>query len=456
MSNKIFLISEMKNLRDILSGEEESRGVGNPSSRSISFWNMLHVFWILVVCAFSISVLLLIPRHNSIMLPEYWFEANFPAAMGMLLFTLRIVLDFFILTENQEVISISYFLKILFGLLFSWVATHCICYAYWSVYLSYNHPIPFLGLICYLAINLMSGVAILIFVYSGNNCKDNFRGKKKYVILYELRKIVVTFFTGLLRMIFRRLADSDAQCVVSILIPIVKWCNKSIVLKLVHKMVGTENEKANVLVGIGINVGYGLFVATQLANARNSTVFCIVAIDFLIQLKMSWRIIQLNKSIGVHDDPSLQTEKKKETAKLASAELCEGLTPLVYAISFAMAYYGPNSQLINHVGIGIWGAIAVQDVNRTFIVLFVMFAIDVMSVLLNALIIWISTKVNLFQEFCAFLNKYWYIMAIKLATLSYDYFFSNDINYGLDWTGKFCWTRGNATLSLNCTSTDLQ
>ena len=263
-----------------------------------------------------------------------------------------------------------------------------------------------------------------------------------------------TFFTTLIIMVFRKLADSDAQCAVSILIPIAKWFNKSLMLMLVHKMVGTENERANVLVGISMNVSYGLFVATQLANARNATVFCIVVFEFLTQLKMSCRIIQLNKSIGVHNDPRLQKEREKETVKLASAELCEGLTPLVYAICFAMAYYGPNSQLINHVGIGIWGANAVQDANRTFIMLFVMFAIDVMSVLLNVLIIRITTKVDLIQEFCAFLCKYWYILAIKLASLSYDYFFSNDINYGLDYTGKFCWTRGNVTLSLNCSSKD--
>ena len=65
--------------------------------------------------------------------------------------------------------------------------------------------------------------------------------------------------------------------------------------------------------------------------------------------------------------------------KLVLAELCEGLTPLAYAISFSMAYYGPNAELLGNIKSDYWHYEAVQDVSWTFLVLLGYFQLTLSS-----------------------------------------------------------------------------
>ena len=47
--------------------------------------------------------------------------------------------------------------------------------------------------------------------------------------------------------------------------------------------------------------------------------------------------------------------------KLALAEIIEGVTPIYYAIWFAMAYYGPNGTIIGNVKSNLLGYSQVDD-----------------------------------------------------------------------------------------------
>ena len=140
---------------------------------------------------------------------------------------------------------------------------------------------------------------------------------------------------------------------------------------------------------------------------------------------------------------------------VVGAGVVVGLVFLAYALCSAMSYYGPNAKLTNGVGIGIWGHDAIVDVNKTFLVSFGLFVIDVMSFCLNAIINWVYCNVNLFAEVCIVLQKYWYIMALHLANDTVLYFLENDINFALDWSLRFCWVTNNESLKSPCNSTDM-
>ena len=122
---------------------------------------------------------------------------------------------------------------------------------------------------------------------------------------------------------------------------------------------------------------------------------------------------------------------------------------LVYSICFAMSYYGPNADITGNVGIEIWSYKAVEDGRKTLLILFGLFVIDLFSVLLNAKIIWIHCKINIFQELSSIFHKYWYIISTHLILRACIYFISNDINLGLDWTFEFCWIESKRP-DVNC------
>ena len=43
-------------------------------SKNFSYWNAFYALAILVVCTLATAIVTLIPRHNTIFYPEYWYE----------------------------------------------------------------------------------------------------------------------------------------------------------------------------------------------------------------------------------------------------------------------------------------------------------------------------------------------------------------------------------------------
>ena len=120
--------------------------------------------------------------------------------------------------------------------------------------------------------------------------------------------------------------------------------------------------------------------------------------------------------------------KQKAVQKLLLAELTEGLIPLAYAIGFAMAYYGPNGHLFGYVRNEDQQLKNVDETIMTFTVMLGLFAIDLICLLLNSTIVWKCSNVNLFDEFCTIMQKYWHLMAVKIIFSIYVNFFTLDVN----------------------------
>ena len=134
--------------------------------------------------------------------------------------------------------------------------------------------------------------------------------------------------------------------------------------------------------------------------------------------------------------------------KLVLAELCEGLVPLAYVVSLAMVYNGPNSELLGYGENNFWPVKIVKDVSWTFQLMLGLFLMDIVSLLLNSSIIWTFCKVNLFKELSYALQKYWYILAVKMVNDVWWHFCATDVNFTYDTSGQFIWIK-NFNLTSN-------
>ena len=409
----------------------------------ISYINGLHVFTILINCGLAMSILALIPRHNSVENPTYWFEIILPAGFEIFFSATILILDLSILMDRETMISPWMYLKVISTYLLSWIIPFCSCYFLWTAILHYNHPMPFVGLICKLSSSIVAIVTTPIFVLSGHFGKREFKRKSNNFFSYQLLWFVDGIVKDLLSRVFSQLRETDAQCLVAILIPIAKRSTHLVVSKVIKQMVGSENERANVLLAVTVNVSYGLFTSIVLIGGRSATIICMVVGEFLIQLSMTYQVVKLHKKVAAFDQSWV--EKSKAVMRLLLAELNEGLIPLAYAISFSLAYYGPNGHLIGHVRNDSWNYIPVKDASWTFIAMLGLFAVDSMCLFLNSAIAWIFCKINLFDKFCIVMQKYWHIIALKIISVIYQYYFFLDVNLAFDKTLKFDWITSNET-----------
>ena len=102
---------------------------------------------------------------------------------------------------------------------------------------------------------------------------------------------------------------------------------------------------------------------------------------------------------------------------LILTERCEIVVPLLYILTFLMAYYGPNSELIGNVKLTIWQYQAVKDINKFLENVFFLFAIDLLGGVVNGLLLWTTCQINCFKTLKNMQKEFWHILGFQEALL---------------------------------------
>ena len=99
---------------------------------------------------FFTSLLLLIPQHNAIEQPKFWYEVILIFMLGfpfhLVFSTLQICVIVF---KIPSLVSFQTILRLFFSCLLGFVVPYCTCYFIWTLCLGYNHPLPFIGFSVY-------------------------------------------------------------------------------------------------------------------------------------------------------------------------------------------------------------------------------------------------------------------------------------------------------------------
>ena len=116
----------------------------------VSYWNGLHIFTCLIICIAYTCLLLVIPQHDVIKEPKYWYELIFIYTSAIPLYgvlgTLQeCSINFGIDSMLTATCSVHLFLASAIG----FVVPYCLCYLVLTIWLDYNPPIPFAVLCCY-------------------------------------------------------------------------------------------------------------------------------------------------------------------------------------------------------------------------------------------------------------------------------------------------------------------
>ena len=438
-----------------IQAEEDS---GKPKNRyskkkNFTYSYAFHIITILLFCAILEIPLLWIPRTNSIVYQSYWLEFNLPLVFWMILMAGNDLLNLIIWSKEDALRSVFVLFRLYTLYTMAWIIPYIFGHWIWCTYLGYYHPIPYLGFNL-IIVQIVFMVGIWFVLPLELLSKPDFRTKLKIYTLYFLWTLIIMIQNEILAFLFKNL-PADWQWIMAFLIPSLREVDKWIRTKMVNKMAGTQDESARVLLGIAINLFYSLFVAIRFVGAEKETAFLIMTVDFVLHLRMTLQTIRICNTVTNQDDESHALERRKSITKLVLAELTEGIVPMAYAITFAMAYYGPNASILGNVKNDYWGYEKVDDIDHTFLMLFILFAVDTVSVLFNALLLWKSVNVNLFKEICLTLGKYWFFFATKLSMLLLSNFASNDINLGMDATFKFEWITKSGRARLLYNSTEL-
>ena len=426
-----------------LNGEAESpRKASSIQGNEVSYWNLLHLITILGASTLALMPQMLIPRHHPIFYSEYWLEGMVFPLIASCTSTMKSMVDYVAFTNEKSLLKLGILLRIFLCRMLPFVMCLSISRFSWTTFTEFQHPMPLTGTFVFLGawITYLCCLRFGVMFPSELRTNKEFRKKIRATLFYELWWFVMNIQKDVLSWAFKSI-PVNFQFIFALLIPFLKDLNKRILSKLVLKMAGKDNEMASALLAIDFNLHYAFFIAIRLNGAETETVVSIIIVDMLMHLWITRQIVRINRINTTKIEENLLVDKAKEKVvmKLVMAELIEGTVPLAYAIGFTMAFFGPNGMLIGNVLADIWTYVKVDDVKGLYIIQFVLFGVDCLSVILNGIILAKFGNVNLLQEFCKALKKCWMILAIVLAHNIAGYFALNDLNSANDMTNEFEW-----------------
>ena len=135
--------------------------------KNVSYWNSLYIFGILMACFLNAAILFLIPRKNSILYPEFWYETLIYFVIGVLSrLSASHIVELFTFTRVQDLVTRSHYLKVFSTCSLSFAIPYCMSYVIWTLWLENNHPLPHLGTFALLGDISINIVAFWFFLVS--------------------------------------------------------------------------------------------------------------------------------------------------------------------------------------------------------------------------------------------------------------------------------------------------
>ena len=371
---------------------------------------------ILMSASFSSTLL---PVHNVLINPEYWYEIVFSSCSTPFFIAccgtigaeavmnpfkkgkLPVIIDLFVTYKIAETLGYS------------------IVHLIWTGYLEYFEPFPYrfslVHKICFVAL-------LLRFKYlipHHGHMDQIIRSKIKWYACWGLWLLLM----GIQLLFYLRLFDlipRNMHWLIALIAPLSKEVNDRVTDILIVKAALPENLiEAKFMTKITNNLFYSLWLALSITKASRATEFILLGVNFLIDMALCFKIIRFDKKVFPFDrkEESIQASKKLAITELILNEIIEVMVPLALIGSFLAAYFGPNKEIIGLVGCTVWNFEKIEDLYSFIMPVIEMALLDSGSVILAGCLLRKFCGINIFQEYCKAIKKYWMHLAFHGGSL---------------------------------------
>lgn len=358
----------------------------------------------------------LIPAHDLIQYPEYWYEIlfhgllqntalySYMSVLAASLFNLRYII------QQKNVFSILFIGNItcLLLLVFS--------YFYWTNISGYHFPIPHLGFTLTTIMVFSSHVVIWRKFPSEWRREKEFRKRMIFYLLYFL----YTAILGILYQIMAeriRLTNVNYQPIAALALPVTREISVWIGMKFLKKFCSGDERGAQLFLQYTLSARHAIVVGSFILSIPNESVsLVLMGADFLINVLLCLWIVWTKKkhTNKIHEQINLLQE-------LAIAELTEFHAPLSLIMTIVLAFFGPNAAILGNISNDYWQYEAIKDINEYLASLGLFFLIEFSCAVVTAIILWLTSRINLCKAFVQlqeeFGKSYCVVLSYMLMTV---------------------------------------
>ena len=381
------------------------------------------VKWLMVVVTLfgSFSSITLIPYHNAIKFPEYCHEVLIPAVFGLY----PCVVPFYLIQcstilEYPPLRSPKLIFSMFITTVTAGVLTYIIAYLLWSVYLGYNPPMPlFVYPLAYVSMCTLFTRIWHQFPRYLRKAPD-FRKRLKAYYCYVLWVATFTLqFMVIQKMCVFLERYPQIQWVIAIVLTVAKKLSGRVLNYLICKAAGSKTNKAKEIAKLQVELAFSLTIVIIIGSkATEVTTYSILGLSFLLNIILCINIIRLHRKIADANNELLNVRNKTKSemiGELILNETVEFVVPMLFMITFAIAFYGPNATIIGNVRNDYWQYQKVDDIKQYLTGAFKMTLIDALSGVMSLILLRVFCNLNGLNLYINVFRKYGLLLAFNIT-----------------------------------------
>ena len=342
--------------------EQEDNQPQQPKEiHKISYWNGLYALVILGWCVASTCTVTIIPVHDILEYPEFWWESIFLGTVPVILlaatvpFAMCVYVVFGEEFFNSKLHPLLYFTASYLG----WnICSFCI-YIWWTEHIGYNFPMP--GYIVYSgAIGIVSMYMAFWFGFAGElRSQEEVRTRLTSFIIFLAITLTIPYQQALLDHLFTALKHYEdengiqVQWLIAFVIPISRAFYEWALPKSFETAAGHYNDAVTFYLDTSIGCCYALYVTVRLVHATDFVEYMMFGVEFFINLfnalQLIWMHYKVQGNMTTAEIAKWNNKKQTILRNLVTMETIDVLIPLAYSICYATAYYGPNAGIMRMV-----------------------------------------------------------------------------------------------------------
>ena len=386
----------------------------------------IHIFYgplalaILTLGCFSTTLL---PVHNVITNPEYWYEIIFSSTSVFFhmaccsTIAAECTVNPFNKTKFRIIPDLFLTMKLVESLGYGMI--HMI----WSIGLGYFEPFPkkyhIVFFLCFLAL-----ITRLWNLIPRQKRMDPASRKKCVAFIGYYVWLMFQGFQVVLILDLLGLISQNHLWLIALIMLLTKEINGYVADKLITKSALAENLlEAQFMAKINNNLCYSLVLTLVLTKELEKTVrkvteLALLGINFAMNLVLCHKAIRQKSKVLTFDSNARIRKSLMEEAvtELILNEVAEIIVPIAFILSYVVAFYGPNKDVLAGVGCTIWKSHEIEDLWSFLIPVVKMAALDSGSFLLAGGLLWECANINIVQEYCKTIKKYWKHLAFHGAS----------------------------------------
>ena len=355
-------------------------------------------------CIIGTCLYMVIPVHNLIEHPKYWYEFPMQYTISFVpLYAAHIMYDFAFCMNIDSIKTIRTFLILAITLMIvAWVSFG-LGYLTWTYGLGLRYPVPFIGYIIFSAL-LVTVLTTIWFRFPRTwRYNNNFLNRLKWCVLaifcFNLQPVENIIWTGILLIL-----PDDFQWVAALFLPFIRKFNTWSIIILAKRSSDGDSTRMRIYISQCVSIMHTLFLTYTVGSiSTKATSAVIIGTDFIFHIFLCIKIVYLKYK----EEKQMNTESRINLLQnLVLAKMIDIMVPICYLACFIISYYGPNANTIGNISNDYWHYSAVEDVSHTAKFVCVFFIVDMIGLVICAIVLWVFCKINLYKAFGAIQNEF--------------------------------------------------